>query len=52
MHPSNFATERKEQHPKWIKTHLKVPEQKLPRQFFFRGAIALVGLGLLIVEDS
>jgi len=36
MYPSNFATERTEQHPKRNKTHIKVPdvEQKSPRQFF------------------
>jgi hypothetical protein len=52
MYPSILQTE---QHPKWNKTHLRVPdvEQKSPRQFFFyRGATALVGLGLLFVEDS
>jgi len=36
MYPSNFETERTEQHPKWNKTHTKVPyvAQKSPRQFF------------------
>ena len=55
MYPSNFTTERTEQHPKWNKTHLRLPdfEQKSPRPFFFyHGATALVGQGLLIVEDS
>jgi hypothetical protein len=57
VYPSNFASERTEQHPKWNKTHIKVPdvEQKSPRQFLFFFTMAQqppVGQGLLTVQDS